>query len=339
MFTNFYEKFKKFIKDYYKNIIFFVALYIFFMWPLNYYIVTGGGIMEVGNRIVVENAPSSKGNFNLAYVSEARATVATYLLSYVVKDWERLEISSYTYDHEEDIQDVNFRSDLDLLNAHDFAIKNAYLKAGKTYEVTKTELYVYYISKDSKNDFKVGDQLLEVNGIKLNQLEDFKKILSTYQEKDQIQVLVKRNKKEKMIDATLYQKEGNTILGIYVDAIHTYKTDPHIKIKFKKSESGPSGGIIEALDIYNKLTKKDITKGFKIAGTGEIDSLGNVLTIGGVKHKLLGAEAKKADIFIVPKGENYEECKKIKKDKKLKIRLIGVESFDEALEKLEKIKA
>lgn len=338
MFINFYEKIKEFIKKYYKNIIFFVILYILFMWPLDYYIITGGGIMEVGHRIEVEKGTSSKGNFNLAYVSESRATIATYLFSYIMPDWERLKISNYTYDSEEDAKDVNFRSNIDLLNAHDHAIKNAYLKAKKSYQVVKTELYVYYIDKDTKNTLKVGDKILEVDDRTVHNLDDFKMILSTYQENDRIQLLVERNHKEKKIDATLYQKDGKLILGIYVNAIHTYKTNPMIKIKFKKTESGPSGGIIETLDIYNKLTKKDITKGLKIAGTGEIDSEGNVLTIGGVKHKLLGAEKERADVFIVPKGENYQECKKIAKKKKLKIKVIGVATFDEALEKLESLK-
>lgn len=338
MFINFYEKIKEFIKKYYKNIIFFVILYIFFMWPLDYYIITGGGIMEVGNRIEVEKEFSSNGNFNLAYVSESRATIATYVLSYVIPDWERLKISSYTYDSEEDAKDVNFRSNIDLLNAHDHAIKNAYLKANKSYQIVKTELYVYYIDKDTKNPLKVGDKILEVDDNKVHDLADFKKILSTYQENDSIQLLVERKRRKKKIDATLYKKDNKLILGIYVNAIHTYETNPEIRIKFKKTESGPSGGIIETLDIYNKLTKKDITKGLKIAGTGEIDSEGNVLTIGGVKHKLLGAEKEKADIFIVPKGENYQECKRLKKKKKLKIKVIGVATFDEALKKLDRLK-
>lgn len=338
MFINFYEKIKEFIKKYYKNIIFFVILYALFMWPLDYYIITGGGIMEVGDRIEVEKGTTSKGNFNLAYVSESRATIATYILSYVIPDWERLKISSYTYDSLEDAKDVNFRSNIDLLNAHDHAIKNAYLKANKFYQVIKTELYIYYIDKDTKNSLKVGDKILEVDGKKISDLEDFKTTLSTYQENDSIQLLVERNHRKKKIDVTLYKKDGKLILGIYVNAVRTYKTNPVIKIKFKRTESGPSGGIIETLDIYNKLTRKDITRGLKIAGTGEIDSEGKVLTIGGVKHKLLGAVKENADIFIVPKGENYQECKQLKKKKKLKIKIIGVSTFDEALEKLERLK-
>ena len=65
---------------------------------------------------------------------------------------------------------------------------------------------------------------------------------------------------------------------------------------------------------------------------------GNIGEIGGVKYKLMGAVKKKADIFIVPNGSNYDECIKLKKEKGYDIKIIGVDNFDEALEKLNKLK-
>ncbi len=334
MFNNLYEKIKKFIKEYYKNIIFFVVLYIIFMWPLNYYIIVGGGIMEVGNRIEVEDAYKAKGSFNLAYVGEAKGTVATYLLSYIMPDWKRVKISNYTYDELEDLEDVAFRGNIDLLNAHDNAIKNAYLKANKEYKINKTDFYIYYTDKDNKNDLQVGDKLLKIDGQDITDLNTLKTILTNHSKNDKVKLVIERDNKEKEVVATIYEKNNELILGIYVNAINNYTTNPKIKIKFKDSESGPSGGIIETLDIYNKLTKEDITHGLKIAGTGEIDSEGRVLAIGEVKYKLLGAVKEKADVFIVPNDQNYAECVKIKKQKKLKIKLIGVDNFEQALEAL-----
>ena len=43
----------------------------------------------------------------------------------------------------------------------------------------------------------------------------------------------------------------------------------------------------------NAITEYDITKGLMIAGTGTIDSVGNVGEIGGVTYKLAGAEKKR----------------------------------------------
>lgn len=338
MFTNFYEKLKQFIKENFKSIVFLIVLYTLFMWPVDYYIITGGGIMQVGKRIQVEDQYGSKGSLNLAYVSEVKGTIATYMLSYIISDWERIKTSSYTYDDEESVDEVEFRGEIDLLTANDNAIKNAYLKAGKTYSVTDTSLYVYYVDKDSDNDLKVGDEILEVDGKKISDASSLRTIISECKKNQKLDLLIDRDSKKKNITAKVYENEGRNVIGIYAKEIHKYKTSPKVNIKFKKSESGPSGGIIETLDIYNKITKIDITKGYKIAGTGEIEEDGKITTIGGVKYKLLGAERAGADIFIVPKGTNYKECKKLKKKRNLKIKIIGVSTFDEAIEKLENIK-
>lgn len=116
-----------------------------------------------------------------------------------------------------------------------------------------------------------------------------------------------------------------------------YKTTPTTKIKFKKKESGPSGGLITTLEIYNQLTKKDLTKGKVIAGTGTIEEDGTIGPIGGVEQKILGASHAKADIFLVPSEINYEQAKKYAKEKNIKIKLIKVKSIKDAIKKLEEL--
>ena len=64
---------------------------------------------------------------------------------------------------------------------------------------------------------------------------------------------------------------------------------------------------------------------------------GTVGPIGGIKYKLLGAN-KKADYFLVPAGDNYKEALKLKKKNHLKIKLIKVKTFKDAINKLENIK-
>ena len=116
-----------------------------------------------------------------------------------------------------------------------------------------------------------------------------------------------------------------------------YKTNPNIQIFIDKNESGPSGGMITALTIYNSLVEDDITKGLTIVGTGTIDLDGNIGSIGGIEYKLKSAVKKKADLFIVPMDENYEEAIKLKKENNYDIDIIGVSTFDEVLEYLNNI--
>ena len=88
--------------------------------------------------------------------------------------------------------------------------------------------------------------------------------------------------------------------------------------------------------MYDALTKKDLTKGLKIAGTGTIEEDGTIGAIGGVKYKLLGAVNSHADIFFVPSGNNYKEAVKIKKKRKLKIKIVKVEKAEDAINYLKK---
>ena len=85
-----------------------------------------------------------------------------------------------------------------------------------------------------------------------------------------------------------------------------------------------------SLEVYNLITKKDITKGRKVMGTGTIDLNGNVGEIGGIKYKLLGASKNGADIFLCPK-ENLKEALVVKKKHKIKTKIYGVKTLDEAI--------
>ncbi len=55
-----------------------------------------------------------------------------------------------------------------------------------------------------------------------------------------------------------------------------------------------------SLEIYNQLMEEDLTKGYKIAGTGTIDSEGTVGPIGGIDQKIVAADKAGAEIFFAP---------------------------------------
>ena len=127
------------------------------------------------------------------------------------------------------------------------------------------------------------------------------------------------------------------MIGIMLHEKLELETSPEVEFHFKSSESGPSGGLMMTLAIYNQLTEEDITQGKKIVGTGTIDANGKVGDIAGVKYKLKGAEKGKADIFFVPNGKNYEEAIRLKERLHYKIEIVGVNTFEEALEYLKSV--
>lgn len=336
MIIKLYEKFKRFIKENYKGIIILVLFYIFMTFPVPYYICVSGGTIDLGDRLVIEDSYEEKGSFNLAYVSELRGKLPFYLLSYIIPSWERIKIDTYQYNENETEEELEYRDRLYLSDANQSAIYVAYTKAGKTFTITSHNYYVYYVDERANSEIMVGDELIGVDDLASNDLETFKKYVNTKEVGDEINIKLRRDGKDLEVSTTIFEEEGIKYAGLAFFDIINYETDPKIDIKFKDSESGPSGGFTLALAIYNKLTSEDITKGRKIVGTGTIDMEGNIGEIGGVKYKLMGAVKKKADIFIVPNGSNYEECIKLKKEKGYDIKIIGVDNFDEALEKLSK---
>lgn len=66
------------------------------------------------------------------------------------------------------------------------------------------------------------------------------------------------------------------------------------------STLGPSGGFLQALSNYCEITKTDLTKGKKIAGTGTININGEIGAIGGIEQKIVTAIRNKCDIFLCP---------------------------------------
>lgn len=337
MISKIYDKFKKIIKQNYKEIIFLILFYLFMTTPVPYYICVSGGTIDVGDRLEIEDSYSEKGSFNLAYVSQLRGTIPTYLLSYIISSWERIGVGSYQITEDETMEEINNRDIMYLNDANQSAIIVAYNKAGKTVSINSHHYLIYFVDPKANNDIMVGDELLGVDDMNTVDLDTFKEYVNSKNIGDEITLKLKRNNKEMEIKTTIFEEEGIKYVGLAFFDMIDYETDPDIKLKFKDSETGPSGGLTLSLAIYNKLIEEDITNELKIVGTGTIDIAGNVGTIGGVKYKLMGAVKAKADVFIVPNGENYEECIKLQKEKDYDIKIIGVSTFDDALEKLDEL--
>ena len=319
-------------------IIFLIVLYITLSFPLNIYILTGGDISDISNRIEIEDSYKIKGSYNISYVTEMKANTMSYILSYIIPNWKRIEIKSYQYDDSETMEDINTRSYLDLDNANSNAIYYAYKLSGKNIDIMDTHIYVTATYSEFKNNLKVGDEILSIDDKEFDDISKYSEYISNLNENDDVTIKILRNKKEKVVTCKLKKVNDRIMLGVSLDIVRDYKTTPKIDLNFEANESGPSAGLITTLYIYDKLTKKDYTKGLKIAGSGTIESDGSIGQIGEVSYKLLGAASRKADIFIVAKGENYKECLKTKKENNLKIKIIGVSNIEEAVKELKKLK-
>lgn len=337
MINKIYVEMKKFIKENYLVLLFGIVFMATILYPLPYYIYTGGGTINVKDKIHIENK-ETKGDFNLCYVEQINANIPTFLLSKLLSNWDSVSKEEVSLNDKEDIKDIYKRDKIYLEEANQNAIFVAYKKAGKSVNILDKHLYIIYLEEDSDTDLKIGDDILEIDGSKIDSLADISKILASYEVGSKLNIKVKRNGKEMMKYAIVHEKDGRKLIGIALTSIYDYEVDPKITFTFSNSESGPSGGFMVTLAIYNQLIDSDISNGLKIAGTGTIDIEGNVGSIGGVKYKLKGAVDSKSDIFLVPAGENYEEAIKYQKKYHYDIKIIGISTFEEAIEKLESMK-
>jgi len=124
---------------------------------------------------------------------------------------------------------------------------------------------------------------------------------------------------------------GHPVMGVEIE--EQYKFPFTVKISVGDI-GGPSAGMMFALGIIDKLTHDSLTGGKFIAGTGEITAGGQVLAIGGIQQKMLGARNAGATIFLAPASN----CADTKGAVPAGLRLVKVSTLNQAVTDLEALK-
>lgn len=149
------------------------------------------------------------------------------------------------------------------------------------------------------NYFK-GNGALELTGSLGEVMKESAKIALGY---------IKANSKKFGIDYKMF-KENDIHINVPEGAI---------------KKDGPSAGIALTTAIISSLTNKKIDS--KIAMTGEITLSGNVLKIGGLKEKSIGALRNGIKRIIIPE-ENLNDLEKLPSEVKENIEFIPINNYD-----------
>ena len=332
---NLLHKIKAFWVENYKFLLAIVLIFALFMIELPYKIYAPGGMVDLSERVSVEEGQEYDGTLGMAYVSMVKGSIPYLLLSYVIPDWDIVPESELKYDNE--TMEEKIEADkISTEQSIDSAIIAAYRLAGKEIEIESENVHITYIDEQGNTDLEILDVVKSVNGVEVKSTEELKSLIQNYEAGEEVKFLVERNGEEKECHATLYDSEDGVKVGVALTVTYNYQEEPEASITMKQSESGPSGGLMMSLAIYNSLVDKDITKGKTVIGTGTIDIDGNVGAIGGVKYKLVGAVKNKADVFLVPK-DNYEEAIEVKNEKGYDITILAVDTLSDAIESLESL--
>lgn len=331
------KKIKKYIIDdfkiNYKYYIGLTCILFLFIIKFDYYIYTPGSLVDLTDRIKVENSYESKGTFNLTYVSALNANIPNIILSFIIPTWDLVSMDDMRIEDESEKEIVN-RDKIHLKETSYNAIIAAFDEASIEYTIESTDVTVTYIYDEANTNVKVGDSIKKINNVSINSFKELKEEIQKYNENERITLEVQRDNKIIECYAVLFKEEDNVLIGVTLSELKNITTNPKVEYVFKDNESGSSRGLLCALDIYNKITPYDLTKGKTISGTGVIYEDGSVGAIDGVKYKLNGAVKKHADVFIVP-SKNYEEAISLKEKYNYDIEIVSISNLEDAINYLE----
>ena len=330
------KRIKKYIiNDIKRNYKFYIGLFLImalFLVRFDYVIYTPGSLENLNDRIIVTPSNESKGSMNLTYVTSIPANIPNMLLSLIIPNWDIESLNNMRYEDESE-KEIENRDKIYLKDTSYDAIIAAFKEANMKYEITSVDVTITYIYNIAKTNLKVGDVIKTINGVKITSFNSLINEVNKYEVGEKLIINVLRNNKIIECEATLVSEENKKMIGISLVELKNIKTNPEVKFVFKNNESGSSRGLMCALEIYNRITKYDITKGDIISCTGVIDEKGNVGSIGGVKYKLKGAVNKHAKVFIVP-SDNYEEAISLKNKYKYDIEIIKADTLKNVIKAL-----
>ncbi len=128
------------------------------------------------------------------------------------------------------------------------------------------------------------------------------------------------------------QDREGSLLGLMILEQPSAPFDVDIEVE---DVGGPSAGLMLTLGILDLVGEEDLTEGAVVAGTGTIDTDGEVGPIGGIALKMAAARDIDADLFLVPAGNCAEALAAADPG----FPLARVATLEEALEALADVRA
>jgi Lon-like protease len=275
-----------------------------------------------------------------------KANIYSYLIAKASK-YQEIYPENVIRDEDESDEEYSIRQ-LHLMESSKLnAIEVAYKKAKIPVDFLYKGVYVLNIFPGMPAEGKLlpGDRIFKVDGNSFASSDLFIDYVKKKEIGDTIKLSIKRKETTKDVNisiAAFPKMPSEKGLGIELVDDKEIIVKPDVKVNTEEI-GGPSAGLMFSLEIFNQLTEDDLTRGYAIAGTGTINSEGIVGPIGGIEQKIVAADKVGAEIFFAPneKGaadSNYKAAVKTAKDIDTKMKIIPVDTFDDAVAYLEKLK-
>jgi len=181
-----------------------------------------------------------------------------------------------------------------------------------------------------------GDELTKVNGKNVSGQNDVMSALENTRPGQDVELTYKRGKQPpRTVTATLDEHPDGQEQG-FLGVQPADRADVPFTVDISLEDvGGPSAGMMFALAIVDRLQPEKLVDGQHVAGTGEIDSQGNVGPIGGISFKVVAAKEDGADTFLVP-AQNCAEAASAAPDG---LKLVRIQTLDDAVSALRNMRA
>lgn len=320
-----------------------VVLLAFFLagYRLPYYVYQPGSADGLNPIVAVDNGYQSKGEMHLVTVRGGQATPLQFALAKIrpfheVYDIEQIRPKGVS-------QNEYYHAQLQMMeSSQEAATVVAYKAANKEINIEYKGVYVMGVMEGvpANKVLQVGDRITQVDDKEIKKSEDLLKYVKGMEVGNVLSVTFMRDGKTKTKDIKLAQhpEEDRAVIGISLVTDRDIAEKP--PVQFKSGDiGGPSAGLMFSLEIYDQLTEEDITKGYQVAGTGEISYEGEVGRIGGIDKKVVAAHKSGVEIFFAPneggkKGSNYEVAKQAASEIDTEMKIVPVDTFKDALQYL-----
>jgi Lon-like protease len=179
---------------------------------------------------------------------------------------------------------------------------------------------------------KPGDVIVAVDGKPVAGQSGLSSLITAKPAGTVLHLTVKRDGTTMRIDVASKESGGAPVIGVQVQEEYKFP----FTVKFSVGDiGGPSAGMMFALGIVDILTPMNLTGGKFIAGTGEITASGQVLPIGGIQQKMIGARDAGATVFLTPAAN----CADAAGAEPAGLQIVKVSTLSQAITDLELIKA
>jgi Lon-like protease len=285
------------------------VLLVLYLIPSNEYLLMPGDAVPVGPLIKVQGHPQRASGSDL-FLTDVSFLKADHLLVQLygqLNSQDDLETATQFTGGISESKYITLNTD--LMSQSIDAAKAAALSTipGLHPRLAKTGPKIAELVPGSNAEkvLKLGDVILDISGHRIHTANQVKPIVLASKPGTVFPMTILRGKETlhvrvKTVASTngLPAKNGKTsLIGILVQDQIIFP----IKITISHGNIvGPSAGLMFSLGIVNDLSKTDITKGCKIAGTGTIDPSGAVGEIGGAKQKIIAANNAGVKYFLVP---------------------------------------